>query len=131
MQLLYLGWFTTVVVFSFIYLIFTKDLGAAGFFGLFIGYIGGIMGNWLLTYVDSEIYFVDGFIDALWKKFFWKHGPQFFALLLITPYAYFLYSANFNFKQAFIDMITPLLWLVLVEHRDGMQLSDAALKLFS
>ena len=129
MQLLYLGWFTTVTVFAIIYFIITKDLGVAGFFGLFIGYIGGIIGNWLLTYVDSEIYFVDGFIDALWKKFFWKHGPQFFALIFVTPYAYFLYSENLSFLMALKDMLLPIIYGIAGTSGEDMHFSDAFLKL--
>lgn len=100
MHILYLGWFTTVAVVAYIYYVITKDLGAAGYFGLLVGYVGGILGNLLLSYVDSESYYVEGFLDALWKKFFWKHGPQFFGFILCGIYGYALYKEEFNFKEA-------------------------------
>ena len=101
MHLLYLGWFTTVAVLASIYLVITKDAGAAGYFGILLGYIGGIIGNWLLDYVDAKSYYANGFFDAIWKKFFSIHGPQFFGFVLIGLYAYSLYKTDFNYKEAF------------------------------
>lgn len=105
MRFLYLGWFTTVAVFVGIYIIISHNSGMAGFFGLVVGYIVGIVGNIALHYVDGETYYVDGFIDALWKKFFWAHGPQFFGFVLGSIYGYSLYIKNFDFKEALLMSI--------------------------
>jgi len=102
MNLLYLGWLTTMVVIASIYFIVAMtNYGNAGYFGLLIGYTAGVIGNWLLTYVDSEAYYVDGFFDAIWKKFFWTHGPQLFGFILFGIYGLVLYTANFDFIAAF------------------------------
>lgn len=103
MKFLYLRWVPTVVFFGLIYLLYSKgDLFYNQmYFALFVGYIGGILGNVLLHYVDSEVYYVDGFIDAIWKKFFWAYGPQIVGIFVGFFFAKKLYAVDFNFSAVF------------------------------
>ncbi len=101
-RLLYLGWLPTLFFFGFIYVMLMKlgyTLEPKTYFAFSMAYIGGVIGNILLTYVDSEVYYVEGFLDALWKKFFWKFGPQIVGILLGFWLGYSLFVAGFDFTK--------------------------------
>lgn len=102
-KILYLGWIPTAVFFSLIYLLYDKGnlFSNQIYFALSMGYIGGIIGNLLLFYVGSEVYYVDGFLDAIWKKFFWAYGPQIIGIIAAFMYARKLYAVDFNFSAVF------------------------------
>lgn len=42
----------------------------------FLALAGGYIGNVLRKIAMPDVYYAEGFVDMLYKRFFWKWGPQ-------------------------------------------------------